>query len=640
MMQTSFKSERMPESSQPPAKSALWEGAKMAFMCMLVSICGLGIVYYLADRALVAGLRSHLEDIASITASQMNVDLHNSLSNESTVPGSPEYKDASAPLLLLRKKVPDVYYAYSLTFSDGKPIFVLDSSFYVENQGDEDAEIAKPGEVYDEAPEELFAAWKSGRPASSEVPYTDKWGTFLSAFAPFQDSNGKIAGLVGVDISMAQLATRQKPVRVALGMAALSCLIGSTIIGVLRFHSYRLRVEYEKELLIARSNAEKGELSARAGEQAKSVFLATMSHEIRTPLNGVLGMAESLSQTPLSVEQRDQLEAIQSSGNLLLVMLNDILDFSKIEVGSMIVHKESVELASLVEKSANLYRASATNKGLKLVTEHSPDAPPFILADPIRTGQIIGNLLSNAIKFTNSGEVRIRIGSTPSKDMAAITVEDTGIGIPEDRLKDLFVPFSQLDGSLNRAAGGTGLGLSISRRLAKLMDGQLVVNHRESVGSSFTLSLPITDQAPEKTDIPIDLNHSVPNAQSLRVLVAEDVAINRKVVANMLKRLGIVPSFAEDGEVAVRLWREQRPNVILMDVQMPHVDGREATRRIRSECGDAESPWIIALTGGVMEEDKQEAFKAGVNDFISKPINMASLAAALAKVPAAGMKDR
>ena len=519
----------MSDPIKPVSKSAFLEGVRIGLLCMMVSILGLAIVYYLADRALLGGLRSHLEDIASLTASQMNVDLHNRLANPSTVPGSPEYGEASAPLLTLRKNVPDVYYAYTLVFSDDKPIFVLDSSQYVNNPGD-DAELAMPGEVYEEAPEELFKAWKNERPASSEVPYTDKWGTFLSAFAPFHDSNGKIAGLVGVDISMAQLATRQKPVRVALGIAMLACLIGSASIGVLRAHSYRQRIEYEKELVIARAKAEKGELSARAGEQAKSVFLATMSHEIRTPLNGVLGMAESLAQTPLTDEQRDQLEAIQSSGNLLLVMLNDILDFSKIEVGSMMVHKQFVELAGLVENCANLYRASANNKGLKLIVEFSPDAPLHILADPIRTTQIIGNLLSNAIKFTTSGEVRVRIASSASGDMAAISVVDTGIGIPENRMKDLFVPFSQLDGSLNRSIGGTGLGLSISRRLAELMEGSLVVDLREGGGSSFTLSLPATDQAPEKSEHQADIDLSVPDASSLRVLVAEDVEINRKVI--------------------------------------------------------------------------------------------------------------
>lgn len=611
-------------------KSASGEGFKITFLCMLVSLCGLGIVYYLADKALVGGLRSHLEDIASLTADQIDVDAHRRLASEAGAPGSQEYADAAVPLLRLRKQIPNVYYAYTLTFVNEKPIFVIDSSYYVKNQGDE-TEIAMPGEIYEDAPEELFTAWEMNRPASSEVPYTDKWGTFLSAFAPFRDSSGNVAGLVGVDISMAQLATRQKPVRVALAMAVISCLIGSAFIGVLRARSCSLRNQYEEELVIARANAERGELAARAGAQVKSVFLATMSHEIRTPLNGVLGMAEALSHTNLTDEQRDQLQAIQSSGNLLLVMLNDILDFSKIEVGSMIAHPESVSLVELVEDSANLYRASAKNKGLVLAIESSPDFPPHIYADPIRARQILGNLLSNAIKFTNCGEIRIKFGLSKYEAMAAITVEDSGIGIPEDRLKDLFVPFSQLDSSLNRTAGGTGLGLSISLKLADLMKGKLEVVSREGQGSAFTLHLPIAENYPNQVVESHTKNSSVLNASSLRVLVAEDVAINRKVVLNMLKRMEIVPTFAEDGEEAVRLWREYRPNVILMDVQMPKMDGREATRLIRSESNSMERPWIIALTGGVMKEDQDEAFRVGMNDFLPKPINMTNLAAALNK---------
>lgn len=603
----------------------------MALLCMLVSICGLLIVYYLSDRALVSGLRSHLEDLASITANQINSDAHLQLAEKSTVPGSPAYTEAAAPLLRLREEVTEIYYAYTLTFVNGEPVFVLDSTYYIKNQGDS-SEAAMPGEVYEDAPEALFSAWENNRVTSNATPYTDRWGTFLSAFAPINDANGKVAGLVGVDISMRQLAARQKPVRLALAFAALACLVGSTIVGLVRARSYAKLIQRENELIIARAEAERGELAARAGEHTKSVFLATMSHEIRTPLNGVLGLTESLLQSSLAKEQEEQLVAIQQSGNLLLVMLNDILDFSKIEAGSMAIHSEPVCLNTLVESSAHLYRSSANNKGLDLIIECAPDAPSHVLADPVRTSQILGNLLNNAIKFTYRGEIRITIGMDPeSGDMATVSVKDSGIGIPENRLGELFVPFSQLDTALNRQASGTGLGLSISRRLAELMNGTLTLYSKEGDGSCFTLSLPITDEVPNDSETLIEPKPILTNPSMFRVLVAEDVAINRQVISNMLKRLEIIPSFAEDGRMAVELWREQRPNVILMDVQMPNMDGREATRRIRAESGDLNVPWIIALTGGVMDDDKEEAFKVGMNDFLSKPINQVNLAAALAK---------
>lgn len=603
----------------------------MALLCMLVSICGLFIVYYLAERALLSELRGHLKNLASLTSEQIDVEALRNITSEPIDVESPLFKEASLPLLRLREQVPDIYYAYTVTFKEGIPIFVLDSSFFMESEGDT-TEDPIPGEVYDDAPAELISAWKTERPTASEKPYTDKWGTFVSAFAPIKDANGKVSGIVGVDISMRQLAILQKPVKLGLALAALACLIGSTIVGLLRAHSYSKIIQREKELIIARADAEKGELAARAGEDAKSVFLATMSHEIRNPLNGVLGLTESLLLSPLAEEQAEQLTAIQHSGNLLLVMLNDILDFSKIEAGSLAVHSEPVCLLSLVESSAHLYRVSAKNKGLEIIIESAPDAPSHVLADPIRASQIVGNLLSNAIKFTQRGEIHIMLGIDPdTKSIATLSVKDSGIGIPENRLCELFVPFSQLDTALNRQASGTGLGLSISRKLAELMGGSITVKSQEGHGSCFTLSLPVAKELPKEIQNAGIPNLLIPNVSKLRVLVAEDVAINCQVISNMLKRMEITPTFAEDGRVAVEVWREQRPNVILMDVQMPNMDGREATRLIRAESGDLTSPWIIALTGGAMEDEKQEAFNVGMNDFLPKPINRANLAAALRK---------
>ncbi|HEX5791042.1 MAG TPA: ATP-binding protein, partial [Luteolibacter sp.] len=520
---------------------------------------------------------------------------------------------------------------YTLVVRDGQPVFVLDSSFYIKNQGDE-TQIAMPGEVYEEAPEALMSAWKSGRAVSCEEPYTDKWGTFISAFAPFRDEQGQSVGMVGVDISLAQLALRQRPVRLALALAALCCLFGSALIGLVRARSHASLIQREAELMVARADAERGEQAARAGEHSKSVFLATMSHEIRTPLNGVLGMAEALAQTPLNADQKEQVKAIKSSGHLLLVMLNDILDFSKIEAGSMVVRPEPVHLRSLIEGAANLYRGSAENKGLELIVEFGPGAPRHAFADPNRVSQILGNLLSNAVKFTRRGTIHLRTAAAGGTKVV-ISVEDSGIGIPQDRIKDLFVPFSQLDTALNRQVGGSGLGLAISRRLAELMGGQLTVESREGRGSVFHLELPLGDLTPAEPEQAREEKPVEPLTMQLRVLVAEDVAINRQVAGLLLKRLGITPSFAEDGEEALQRWREERPDVILMDVQMPLLDGREATRRIRAETGDPHHPWIIALTGGVTGEDIDEAAKAGMNDFLAKPIDLAGLAAAMARVP-------
>ena len=416
--------------------------------------------------------------------------------------------------------------------------------------------------------------------------------------------------------------------------AAIGCGLGSVIIGGLRARADSQSRKHESELLAARAKALKGERAARAGEQSKSVFLATMSHEIRTPLNGVLGIAEMLSQTRLDEAQREQLEAIRHSGQLLLAMLNDILDFSKIGAGAMSVHSVPVDLRELIREAVALHRGSAERKGLKLEVDYPPEAPDCVQGDAVRANQVVGNLLSNAIKFTNQGKVRIVVGKDPDhKHCVAITVEDTGIGIPWEDLKNLFVPFSQLDSGLNRSAGGTGLGLVISRHLAELMKGGITASSSEGKGSSFRFHLPISHEAPKPKAWQGEDSVPVALPGTLKVLVAEDVEVNCKVISLMLGKIGIEADYAHDGEQALEAWKRERHNVILMDVQMPKMDGLEATRCIRKQSGDDHRPWIIALTGGVMSDDQAKAAISGMNGFLAKPVGLAELNEALSKVP-------
>ncbi len=601
---------------------------------MLVSGIGLWIVYALADRALMAGMRKHLEDIAVTTIGRIDVEGHEALTSDYSVaqPGSDEYARLCDPLVKLRYEVPDIYYAYTLSMVDGTPAFILDSTAFYQNEGD-DTELEPPGSLYDDAPQEVYDAWTSGRTIVVHEPYTDKWGTFISAFAPFRNAQDQVVGVFGVDISMGQLADRRKPVNMAALLAAAGCVIGSSIIGLFRWRADTRLMDRESRLLEAQQEAQMGERAARAGEQAKSTFLATMSHEIRTPLNGVLGMAELLSKSELQSGQREQVEAIRHSGELLLVMLNDILDFSKIDAGAMSVHSEPVDLEALLQEAAGLYRGAAEKKGLSIEVDCREDAPKYVQVDPTRAAQVLGNLISNAIKFTERGGVHLVASCHEDGEMANIRVEDTGIGIPNDKLKDLFVPFSQLDSGLNRAAGGTGLGLVISRHLAEMMGGGIEAFSKLGEGSTFQFLLPMAHAAPDP-ETPAEGESVIADIPAgLKVLVAEDVEVNRKVVGLMLERLGIKPSYAEDGEEATSVWREQRPDVILMDVQMPKMDGREATRKIRQESGDSNQPWIIALTGGVMDDDQVGAAISGMNGFLAKPITLDGLRSALAKVP-------
>lgn len=616
-------------SSTPDAKpkTPASEGIRLGVLCMLVSLCGLGIIFYQANKALLYGVKTHLKDVANLAAIRIDGDAHKDLVHRDAIV-TPAYEKACEPLLQLRKEIPNIYYVYTLTFEKDRPIFVLDTTYFIENQGD-DSSFAYPREVYDDAPAEVYEAWKTTSTLTSKRTYTDKWGTFLSAFAPFRDSKGEVVGMVGIDISLKELNQRKRPLNIAFIIATISCLFGSFLIGTWRGRSHARLLNRESELHLARIAAEKSAIAARAGDQAKSDFLAIMSHEIRTPLNGVLGMAQSLLSTPLDDDQKNQVRTIDESGKLLLVILNDILDLSKIESKTLSLDCESTNILDLIHDSIDLHRKNAEQKQLSLTMEAAADAPTHVLGDTTRIRQILGNLISNAIKFTKQGSVTVRIDATDSR-MARISIEDTGIGISQDSLCKLFIPFSQVDTSLHRATGGTGLGLAISYRLAILMKGNLTVESQEGKGSKFTLLLPIADSpdAPSKVE---DAGPKYEIDPQLKVLVAEDTDINRRVVQVMLKQTGISAVFAEDGNDAVSKWREFQPDVILMDVQMPNLDGREATRLIRAECNHPTHPWIIALTGGVTEEDQQEAIKSGMNDFIAKPINKNAMMKALSQ---------
>ncbi len=638
-----------PFDSPAPSRRPLREGLLAAVLTLAVSASVLLIVYQQAQSALTANLRSRLENLAVIAAGEMEAELLAGL-NAPEQMGTPSYRRACEPLLRLRAAVPDIFYAYAVTVRGEDAVFLLDTSYYIKNDGDNTV-VAQTGEVYADAPEALHAAWRERRVASSAEPYADKWGVFLSAFAPVSDGKGGAAGLVGVDISLREFSLLLRPLNWALGVAAGLSLLGSAGIGLGRYRSQTGRERFEQQLLKASRDASEAAVAAEAASRAKGVFLATMSHEIRTPLNGVLGMTEVLAGMPLAPEQAEHVNTIRNSGEMLLTIINDILDYTKIEAGAAGIVTVPVELRPCVEETLALLAPLARKKGLTLASDWGADAPAAVRADAGRVRQILANLVGNAVKFTERGGVTLRVESAELDGAAAVALSvcDTGEGIPADRIERLFTPFTQVDDSAARRQGGTGLGLAISLRLATLMGGRLTVESEVGRGSRFKLVLPKADKPSPVADVapeagptakanPAPVAAAKEQADSslrrYRLLVAEDVESNRRVVELLLKRLGQEPVFAVDGEMAVAAWREQRPEVIFMDVSMPGVDGREASRRIRAECGDPMRPWIIALTAGALNEEHDAAIAAGMNDFITKPISGAMLAAALARVPA------
>ena len=376
------------------------------------------------------------------------------------------------------------------------------------------------------------------------------------------------------------------------------------------------------------------EAAVRDADQAnaaKSAFVATMSHEIRTPLNGILGMAQAMAQEDLPDVQRGRLEVIQQSGEALLAILNDILDLSKIEAGMLTLEAVDFDIEELARGAYSTFTALANKKRLSFALTIEPEARGFYRGDSVRIRQILYNLVSNGLKFTEHGEVRVTLSA--ADNALRLTVADTGTGIPAERLPHLFERFVQADASTTRRYGGTGLGLSICKELATMMEGSVEAASEVDRGSRFTVTLPLpraqSARAPDRHGI--SNTDAVGTAETsivgLRVLAAEDNVVNQLVLKTLLHQFGIQPVIVNNGREAVEAWESGSWDLVLMDVQMPDMDGVAATQEIRRrEAENSRTPTpIVALTANVMAHQVSEYRMAGFDDVIAKPIEVRCL---------------
>jgi signal transduction histidine kinase len=458
---------------------------------LLIAAASGGLLYARAVSAFRDEIRETLVRTASAAAQLVDVKLHERLVSREQE-GTSDYARAVDPLARMLRGFDGLAYAYTCRLVNGRVRFVLDPTPAGDADGDGVDDKSHLGDIYPEPDAEMMAALTTGVPCFMDCPESDAWGTFVSGYAPLLD-DGRLVGIVGVDMDAREYVSRQRGLMRAGLVGAVAALCASAAAGLVAARLRGRALSDRRRLETLLRQVDEARAAAETAAAAKARFLDTMSHELRTPMNGVLGMIGLLEGGPLDEEQREFAALARTSGQSLLTLIDDLLEASRLASGRVEVEQVPFAPANLA-REAVLLLGHAAKPGVELRCDVGPAVPHVLIGDPGRLRQVLHNLLGNALKFTSQGHVDVRLATTPldaSRVELRITVADTGIGIPEDKIGQIFDEFTQADSSTTRRFGGTGLGLTIAHRLARLMGGDLTVSSREQVGSLFTLAVPV-----------------------------------------------------------------------------------------------------------------------------------------------------
>lgn len=599
---------------------------------LISSILFCTVSVYRARIGIRRAIQQRMLDIANCASGSVNGDVLKSLTAADT--GSAEYEKIYDTLAVFRDNV-ELEYVYCIRqVEDGQFIFTMDLDLYTPASFGDSVKYT-----------EALASAGRGTAAVDEVPYSDAWGKFYSAYSPVLDSSGLVAGIIAVDFSAewfdAQLSAQTLSTLASYFAILLLSLLVAAVLSMITVRPF---VQMQARLLEEKVRAE-------SSNRAKSDFLANMSHEIRTPINAVLGMNEMILREDHRAQNHDEdsappvkealknigvyAEDVKNAGHNLLAIINDILDFSRIEAGRMELQETVYQLSSVLNDLSNMFFFKAQDKALEFIIDVDEELPDHLRGDEVRLRQVLTNLLNNAVKYTEKGSVRLTVRGERQGDkryMLTAAVEDTGIGIrPEDEGK-LFTRFERLDMQRNSTVEGTGLGLVITKRLLDMMGGSISVSSTYGVGSVFTVAIPqgIADEAPMgdyKKRFEANMQETKPyreafHAPDARVLIVDDTQMNLNVVVNLLKKTEMQIDTANSGADAVALSDEKAYDVILMDQRMPGMSGTETLRQIRAreESLNKDTP-IICLTADAVVGARERYLSDGFADYLSKPVN-------------------